>query len=733
MAYLIRIFATLFCCLLLSYLLGKVTLQKLLPQASALLYIPFGFIIYEVLFFCISIGFIYLHGAWSTVVIVASSIIGAILLLSLFLFNFKEEWQKIKKISKLKVGLLFILLLLGIGHGFIQIGFWNVDNAMSDNSFYVTVATSVMNNAHIFATNAADGMAQSLAYVDYLMATYEISVAYLAQVFGFHPAAFMRLVMPMWMSIATVLTIFTIFRQLLKKDILALIGVSVFFIFIYCSPNYKNSLNDYMLEEWFLYYYYIGKGITRYLVIPLLLSILISMREAFIADVPLKKLFKQSIALNIIGLAGMVTSPAASLYYLAILFVYFLMLLFDKRCAIKKIVLTGFSTTITGILGLSFSLITRVMKGEVVSSDITPAKDLLQFFGIHSENFNLAILQSFFINGNPSEEYWYPRWAHILIVFFAFIFLVAYSCYRLSQYRKTKKAQGAAVPQSFTNRFFYQYNAAFFFGILVPIFYMVFYHLPPFVEILTLGINKFGFQRLVGSYPYELLMITLIIMMFLYFNQIITEKLSHIGNYRYPFQVICSVLAMYLLFSGFIIFPERPFTYEYAMSQERRERLKFKDDYYDGTFNYQRLLANPYKLDYQAEQIVSILSQKTGEKIVVGTINQFFGLSHVRNYDNTIDVVKTRFSTYQDETLSDNAYLLKVYFSPWENKFSEYQKDNDTAKVKQAMQSFGVNYIVLIKNYKTAKNFGKDMIEQYKDIIVNVDETEQFYIVEIDN
>lgn len=735
MMFFMRLLLTLFICLFLSYLLGKPLLKALFPQASFLLYIPFGFVIYQVLFFFSAILFVYQHEPWVFVSLVASIVLCVVLIFSFMNFNFKEEVRRVRRLSRQqKAGILF-LLFLGIVHGFLQVSFWNADNSMSDNSFYVSIATAAQNSEALFAINPADGMRTSILVTDYLMSTYEISLTYLAMVFGYHPAAFMRLIMPFWLSISTILIVFVIFQQLLQKDKLAYIGIVMYFIYFYFSPNYMSSLNDYALEEWFLYYYYVGKAAARYLVIPLLISLLIYSKKYFdFGTMTMQRVMLHAFAFNILGLSAMIMSPAASLYYLAIMFIYFLLLLVNERYHLRQVVALGLLSACSGIFGVLLSVWTKMISGGESLAMETGGVQLTwkTFLGIDTKYFNFNILKKFFISGEPFDAGWYPRWPHIIVVVSFFLVLLVWGIYELSMRGAFKKELLRVVNRKMpTQHFFDDHKTLVFFGIFLPIIYLVFYHLPPFVEIITVIIAGFGFERLVGAYPYEIMMIALLIAGFVYFQRILLPKMIS-GEDEKIFARLLTLLVCGIAGGIFIFVPLRPVTYVYAMSSERKEHLKFHDAYYNGSFNYQRLETNPYKLDYQAEQIVNKLSPIAGDKIVAGTINQFFGLSHVRNFDASIAVVRTRFSRYTDQRLADASYILRVYFSPWEAQFAEYHKRYSPEDITEALGIFNVNYLIVIKNDDNMENFGGKMIEAYSNIITHIDETEQYYILSID-
>lgn len=714
-------------CITLSYFLGKYFLTRLFPESSALLYMPFGFIVYEVLFFFLAVGFVYLHGSWHILVILASIVIGLICLWTLVKANIKEEIMRIKQIPKVRLIAIVIVVLIGLAHGIIQIGFWNADHAMSDNSFYISVATSVLNNDQMFAINAADGMIQATVINDYFLSPFEISLSFLAQIFQLHPATFIRIITPVWMSLAIFLTVFCVFRQLLKKDKYALIAIFLYVFIFYYSPNYKNKINDYMLEEWFMSYLYLGKVIVRYLVIPFLFSLMIQTKQAFNhATQTTRRLILQACGYNIIGLAALVCSPAACLYYLAIMLLYFMFLLINKKYPIKQVLIVGLGSALSGVAGAIGILVTKIMSDGGVANASESDPSWLRFLGINSEHFNLDTLKNFFISGVIGEENWYPRFPHIAIFVFAIIAIIIF----INIKRKQKKISPKKTP---TEQFFAEYDTLIFLGIALPVCYAIFYHLPPIIEIVVSVIATFGFQRLVGSYPYEIMMIALLIISVVYINDVLLTRAKHMRRKtKKQLKLVATSMITTLCLTCFILAPTRVSVYQHAMSQERRDRLKFQDDYYMGVFNYQLLLTNPYKLDYQAEQLVSVLSAIPGSKIVAGSINQFFGLSHLRTYDNTISIVRTRFSRYADSQTANYAYQLKIYFSPWEERYDEYQEKYSIEHIKMALKTFDTNYLVLIKEHKTNQTFGEDMLVMYDDIIVNVYETEQFYLAELD-
>ena len=167
------------------------------------------------------------------------------------------------------------------------------------------------------------------------------------------------------------------------------------------------------------------------------------------------------------------------------------------------------------------------------------------------------------------------------------------------------------------------------------------------------------------------------------------------------------------------------------MDQERVARLRFQDDNYDGTFNFQRVADNPEKADDQALQLTAVLGELPGQKVVAGTINQFFGLSHVRVTHDDISVVKTRFTKYPTTEATNASFLLKYYFSPWEEKSKEYQEKYTVEDVNEALELFGVNYLVVVKSYKEQSDFGEMMAERFTEKIVQRYETDDFYIFEI--
>ena len=76
-------------------------------------------------------------------------------------------------------------------------------------------------------------------------------------------------------------------------------------------------------------------------------------------------------------------------------------------------------------------------------------------------------------------------------------------------------------------------------------------------------------------------------------------------------------------------------------------------------------------------------------------------------------------------------WLLKIYFSPWEESFKRYQDNNSTEDVKKALKLFAVEYLIVIKSHKEKTTFGNDIGSEFSDIISETEETELFYIYTI--
>lgn len=709
--------------LLIFYLLGSLVLKHLAPNISPFLYAPFGFITFQTVFWITSILLVFTNQSWQLLMWIVSPVLLLLLIAGVMRLKLSDTIAWFKKSSRTPKISMLVVLLLGAIHGILQIGFWNVDNSMSDNSFYVSIATAVTNSAEIWKLNPGDGMLQSNPAISYMIATYETSVAYLAAIFQLHPAAYMRIVMPIVLSIFSLQVTYVLFKRLLKKDYLALLGILAFLFTLYYSPNYKSNLNDYGLEEWFLYYNYVGKVIVRYLVTPMLFVVMTYVYDDFKRrkTIGWNKVITYTLLFSIIGVCYYTLSPGASFYYLSLLFVFLVLLLCKKGINRKEVVALG-SVAITGLVGVLVSFMTMYSEksGEILGGGAGTTNNALRYLGVNSEYYTTALIRNFFMYGK-FEEYWYFRWDHILIVAFVGIALIWFIIAKIIQ-----KMRKPAEQPTKTQQFWKEQSHVIFFLVLFPITYIAFTHIPPIVEVISEVLDPFVHQRLVGVFPYEIAAISMIIVGFRFLWENVLGKLGE--KIRYPAQVIITMFSIYALIAVFLLVPARPFTYSYAMSSERRDRLRFQDEYYRGEFNYELLLRNPYKLDYQAEQIVSVISPKAGPKVVAGTINQFFGLSHVRNYDADIQVVKTRFSTYEDKKLADASYLLKIYFSPWEKDNADMLEKRTASDIKEALKLFDVNYLVVIKTYKTQNTFGDDMKERYADIIESVDETEMFYI-----
>ncbi|MGL5042312.1 MAG: DUF6077 domain-containing protein [Culicoidibacterales bacterium] len=722
--FIVQIIFTTLLAIIAFTILGMAIGKKLLPQMSPLLYAPLGFIGYSSIFWLVSIGLMYTHQPWKILLVLVSLVL-AIIYTSIIFFEKKAIKQTIKQLRGLKkqtVITVCIVVLIALVHGILQVGFWNVDNSMSDNSFYISIATAVTNSPAMLITNAGDGMLQGNTSAGYLISTYEVSMAYLAAIFGMHPAAFMRIIVPILMSLFSTLALFGVFKKLLKQDKLALIGILAFYFMLYFSPNSKSSLNDYSLEEWFLYYNYVGKVIVRYLVTPVFVCIMIYVYETLMGKRRMTKLALAKIILlfNLIAIAYIALSPGASMYYLSLLFIFLLLLLFSKTTNKKAIYLLS-TGSIMAFAGVIISAVTTYVTkdGNVVAHAPAAGSSLLRFLGIGSKYFNLNLLKSLFMNGQFSD-YWYLIWGQILAVSIGLIYLLS----KLVQVIMGKDKRQR--PPTKSALFWKKRSAILFFGVIFPFVYLIFTHLPPIVEVVSTILDVFVHSRLVGVYPYEIMGITVIITGITYICEITLGKLKQ--KFKYPAQVIISMALIYVMVLVFLLIPARPMTYVHTMSTERRSRLKFQDEYYNGMFNYQRLEKNPYKLDRSAQQLVDIISPKQGKKVVMGTINQFFGLSHVRNFDGDIQVVKTRFSKYKDKELEDASYMLKIYFSPWEKDNLETMRKNTDDDVKKALKLFDVNYLVVIKSYKEDKTFGANMGTKFKDIIVETEESEDFYV-----
>ncbi|GBU10404.1 hypothetical protein AwErysi_00200 [Erysipelotrichaceae bacterium] len=704
------------------FLLGALVLKLLFKDASKLLFAPFGFIVFQVIFWILSIALIYSHQSFSLLLIIVSIMLIAIFAVALKQFDIKQLRNWYYATSNPSKSILVVIILLGICHGILQIGFWNVDNSMSDNGFYVSIATAMASSKAMWTTNPGSGMEMGSIQATYMISTYETSIAYLAKISLLHPAIYMRIIMPVIMSLLSFQSILLLFRKILKKEKFALIGILAFILLLYYAPNYKSSLNDYSLEEWFLYYNHVGKSVLRYLVMPITFIIFIEIYEANTKrdSLGLNAVYSYMMLLAIVGIGYITLSPGGAVYFLALEAVFLLLLFFKKRTKKSDVMILGLSS-ITGFAGLLIAYMTTSL--EKKSSMPIHELSKLRFLGYGSEYYNKELFQNFLLSGE-FDGYWYLRFGQALFIALLLISGIIFGITFLKNKIIIRKKRQATVEFFWSDK-----KTLLFFSLGFPLLYVIFTHAPPIVEIVSEKLAVFGHQRLVGIYPYEIMGIALVIMGVNYFTVMCTSK-CNIGI-RPKLQAIVALSSACLLVICFIMLPARPFTYQYALESERHERLKFKDSYYDGRFDYMRLLENPYRLDNAATQITSVISPKSGKKVVAGTTNQFFGLTHVRNYDANIQVVRTRFSQYADAEYADASYLLRTYFSPWDNEHENITKTHTIKEVKEAITLFDVDYLVVLKNYKDQPNFGKDMEAKFIAVISETEETELFYIFTI--
>jgi|GEM_PF-3240481 len=732
-------------------LLGLFTIEKFKIKCSKLFCLPLGFITYQAIFWFLSVWMIYLHLPWYILQWTATGVFVIIIFYIIKMIKIKYSSNEMKKkIDTWSKIIMVALILFGLAHGLLQVGFWSSDNAMSDNSFYVSIATTVVDSPAMFSLNSADGMLGSQLMESYYMATYEVSIAFLSQIFLMSPASYMRIIMPITMSVNTLFVIYCLFKLFLKKSTTAFIGVVMFLVYMHTSPNYRNAINDYDLGEWFLLFYHVGKAYVRYLVIPSLIYLFaIIYQKIKTMEITTSADFQGIIVLlNVVGLAMVALSPGASLYYLSLIFVFCLILLLFTTLPFIRLLYFGLCTGFMGFFTLAISFITQYLSVGVslTLTNDTPetANIFLRLLGIKSDFFNIELLKGFFVRGELfSTEYWYLRWMHIFIMLLALISTLIWLYYRiwikLSEKRRNPFFRSKTVSDKLMQKIQYYQSSnihdIIVFGCIFPILYILFTHLPPIVEVIGASLDIFVVQRIIGAYPYEIFVIIIII----FSVQIILDMDKIMRKYYKSKQLkgifanlaILKIIVPIIAFSLIIFIPTRPLVYEQAADQERVSRLKFKDDYYSGKFDYKLLLANPERLDSQAYQLVQVLSEKSGDKIIAGTINQFFGISHVRNYDPSIKVVKTRFSVYDDKEKSDASWLLKIYFSPWEESFKRYQDNNSTEDVKKALKLFAVEYLIVIKSHKEKTTFGNDIGSEFSDIISETEETELFYIYTI--
>lgn len=711
------------------YLLGYICLNPFFKKIPKTLYLPFGFLMYQTIFWFGSIIGVYQHWPWKKMFLIVSIVFGVVFLF----FGSICVWKKIRMMEKStkswrkKINLWFILvILLGVIHGIIQIGFWNTDHSLSDNSFYVSLATATQNSPAVLAVNPADGMVQSNVWVNYFIATYELSVTYLSQFTSYSPAATMMLVIPIIASISSAIIFWELFKKFIRRDDYAFLGLFIFYITIYYSFNYRGNINDYHLDEWFTFYFYTGKVLLRYIALPTFIYLFMNIYELFTLHGKKegKRLVPYIVLVNAMSISFYALSPIGSIYVVSLLGVFYLLLLIVKRQQIKRVFV--FTTSgIMAIAGLVISFLTQSNLDQNTTLPSVAKSSFLSVFGVGSEHVNLESYASFLYQKNESVDYQFYRWSHIvfLIILVGAIILGIYYIVR------HKKKDGKRLKRCIT-QLQEQYPLLLPFGLYFPLLFLFLMLSPPVMHIVSTKLYVFTYTRLVGSYIYEIVAIVWIIVLIqTIINGIVCGVTDLRGNKRISLlNSIAVTLAMLLIVDIYILFPERPSIYRQAMDQERVSRLRYKDDYYNGTFNYKLLEQNPEKSDAQAQQIADALKDISGDKIVMGTINQFFGLSHVRIEDSSIKVVKTRFTNYNEQELTDASLLLRYYLSPWDKKFDEYQEEYTIDDVDEALKTFGVEYLIVIKSYKEHDTFGEDIGEQLKERITETRETPDYYI-----
>lgn len=695
------------------YIIGRVIQQKILASMSILLSLPIGFLALNVLFFFIAVPISIVE---QSATLLFTLYLGSffVIFMGMCLFYvirklYIKDWVLFKTMRRMDKFVLCLILLMFFAHGILQIGFWNVDNSMSDNSFYVTIANVSIFQKHLYAINMADGLSQTTPIKAYLFSTYDLWVGFTAKIFMIHPAIFFRLIMPVMASLLSGIMYYLIFKFFLQKNSLIFMSIVFFLINIYFMGNYRGKLDDYNLNEWYLFFNYTGKVILRFFIIPFWLYLAMNWVQNT-QDLKLSRLNENITFIFTTCFAAitfLIFSPGAKAYF-PLMFITFI----GTMVLVNRISWSQFfkylSPFFLALPYVCIQVMSVIKKGTI--GDI-----FYKIFTVENENFSLQNLLKYFVFYQEKNEYWYFYWDHILLVFLSigsiifFLFL-----------RNTRK--GKRLLHSL-QEFFPNFSIYVIFGILFSMLYVLINYFPPIILLITSFGARFGYERTLGANMTEIYMIIFLVGIITYTAQKCSFKLVVIRR------MLTFLLTTGLLFV-YIFFPQRPMTYIFAMDASRRTSVKFKDDYYNGMFHWKKLLVNPYKIDAAAEELVDFFAEFAGKKIVAGSSNQFFGLTHVRNKSPDIAVIKTRFSDFKNEEDAAAAVLLRDYFSPWQNDYKTLQAQTTLTELRAAKERLNVNYIVVVKEFNN-QEVASEILPKLQPMIIEQYSLQYFVILKV--